>query len=132
MKIFILFLMVVVYAIQTSEQANITVENGKSKSVKEDKKIKSKENPIDTLLYLANSLLRGDFIATLTKIVEMVQRQDTGLIMKVLLILIHRTLIFLQPIFYLIFPSTKDEGNTAQSFRSRVETMSRLMNVLMN
>ncbi|XP_044759292.1 uncharacterized protein LOC123317014 isoform X2 [Coccinella septempunctata] len=95
------------------------------------KAVTKKENPIDMLLYLANSLLRGDVIACLTKIVEVVQRQDTGLLLEVVLILTHRFLTILQPIFYIIFPSTKDKGGMAMNFKTRVQTISHLMGMIM-
>lgn len=90
------------------------------------------ENPIDALLYLANSLLRGDIIAALTKIVEVVQKQETGLLLEVLLIILHRFLTIMQPMFYMIFPSTKDQGSVVNNFRTRVQTMARLMSMIMN
>ncbi|KAK9888144.1 hypothetical protein WA026_000414 [Henosepilachna vigintioctopunctata] len=119
MKFMIFVLMIIT---QTSYSQEITEgQENATKQKSNQTEVTKKSNPLDNLLGIANAILRGDYIATLTIIVEMIQKQDTNLVEKIILIFFHRFLTLIQPLFYVLFPSTKDQGSITNNLRNRLK-----------
>ncbi|KAL3272680.1 hypothetical protein HHI36_014144 [Cryptolaemus montrouzieri] len=106
-----------------TEQATIQKESNKN--------VAKNSSPIDDLIYMSNAFLRGDYIATLTKLVEMVKNKDVNLVVKIMLIFLHRFLTSMQPLYYILFPSTKDQGSLSRNFKTRLQTSMKMMQLFL-